>query len=326
MNQNLDQLRHILDSSTRVTLTTHINPDGDGLGSQIAFAEALRARGKSVQIINDSETPPLYRFLDPTGSITRYVPGVHDDVLARSEAIIVLDTNHPSRLGSMADVVQRSPAQKIIIDHHVDAHDFADVYFLDERSAATGALVYHILTSLGMPISSTSAQALYVAIMTDTGSFRFPKTDAALHRMVAELITLGADPVGAYQQVYEQDPPGRVRLLGMALAGIETAGDGAIAHMTVTSRMFKDTGTSEADVDRFAPFTLTIRGVRIGLMFTELEGLVKVSFRSKGDIAINKLAQEFGGNGHRNAAGARLPGRDLPGVIRDVLSRAVNYL
>lgn len=326
MNQRIDQLRQILDRSTRLILTTHINPDCDGLGSQIAFAEALTARGKQVQIINHSETPAPYRFLDPAGSIKAYLPAAHDGILAQSDAIVVLDTNHPGRLGSMAEVVQRSPARKIVIDHHLDAHDFADLYLLDEQSAATGAIVYRILTALEMPVSRSAAQALYIAIMTDTGSFRFPKTDADLHRVVADLITLGADPVSAYQQVYEQDPAERVRLLGLALTGLQTAGDGAIAYVAVTSRMFKETGTGEADIERFAPYTLRVKGVRIGLLFTELDGLVKVSFRSKGDIPINKLAQEFGGNGHRNAAGARLPGRDLEGVIRDVLARAVHYL
>lgn len=325
--QQIEQLRQALDSWQTIVLTTHVSPDCDGLGSELAFAAFLRKRGKDVSIINCSETPEPYRFLDPQGLIRQYDPARDDRAIAEAHAIIVLDTNQSGRLATMAAPVLASKAVKAVIDHHLDAEPFADLFLIDDSSAATGEIVYRILQELdGVPVDRESATALYIAIMTDTGSFRFPKTDADLHRIIAALIEQGADPVQAYQSVYEQDSPDRVRLLGKALGGLTTAHGGAVAYITVTGEMFRETATGEPDVERFAPYPLRLKGVRIGLMFTELPGMIKISFRSKGDIPINKLAQEFGGNGHKNAAGARIPGGDLQKVIKEVVERSRHYL
>ncbi|MEX2116222.1 MAG: bifunctional oligoribonuclease/PAP phosphatase NrnA [Bacteroidota bacterium] len=327
MIQQIEQLRRGIDSWRTIVLTTHVNPDCDGLGSELAFGAFLRKRGKTVSIINCSETPEPYRFLDPGGLIQRYEASRHDRSIAEADAIIVLDTNHPDRLTSLAAPILASKAVKVVIDHHLDADPFAGIFLIDDSSAATGEIVYRILEALGgLPIDQKSAEALYVAIMTDTGSFRFPKTDADLHRIVAALIEQGADPVQAYQKVHEQDSPNRVRLLGKALGGLATAHGGAVAYITVTAAMFKETATSEWDVERFAPYPLRLRGVQISFMFTELPGMIKISFRSKGDIPINKLAQEFGGNGHKNAAGARIPGGSLQQVVDQVVERSGQYL
>lgn len=327
MKQHIEQLRRSLETWRSVILTTHVGPDCDGLGSELAFASFLRKRGLSVSVINCSETPEPYRFLDPDGSILHYNPARHDNIIADADAIIVLDTNQPGRLASMAAPIQSSKAAKVVIDHHLDSDPFADLYLIDDSSAATGEIIYRILEALnGLPMDKTSAEALYVAIMTDTGSFRFPKTDADLHRVIAALIEQGADPVQAYQKVYEQDPPNRVQLLGKVLGGLATAHEGAVAYITVSASMFRETSTREADVERFVPYTLRIKGVQIGLMFTELPGLIKISFRSKGDIPINKLAQEFGGNGHKNAAGARISGASLQAVVEQVIERSRHYL
>ena len=308
-------------------LTTHISPDCDGLGSEIAFASFLSSNGKEVSIINCSETPVSYRFLDPEHIIHHYNPASHDRALASADAIVVLDTNQPGRLAAMAGPVQASKAKKIVIDHHLDADNFADLYILDDSSAATGEIVYRVLEAFNGPkVSAHVAQALYAAIMTDTGSFRFPKTDADLHRIVAHLIESGADPTLSYEQVYEQDSPNGIRLLGKTLGGFQTAHGGKIAYLTITAQMFEETGTGEPDVDRFAPYALAAKGVLIGLMFTELPGQIKISFRSKGDIPINILAQEFGGNGHKNAAGTRITGESLQEVVRRVVARSEHYL
>lgn len=327
MKQQIEQLRRGLDSWQTIILTTHVSPDCDGLGSELALAAFLRKRGKDVAIINCSETPEPYRFLDPQGWIRKYDPARDDRAIAEANAIIVLDTNQSGRMTTMAAPVLASKARKVVIDHHLDSEPFADLFLIDDSSAATGEIVYRILEELGgIPVDQDSAAALYIAIMTDTGSFRFPKTDADLHRIIAALIEQGADPVQAYQSIYEQDSPDRVRLLGMALGSLTTAHGGSVAYVTVTAKMFRETATGEPDVERFAPYTLTLKGVKIGLMFTELPGMVKISFRSKGDIPINKLAQEFGGNGHKNAAGARIPGGDLPQVVKEVIERSGNYL
>ncbi len=327
MKQEFTSFQTILRTHTRFILTTHVSPDGDGLGSELALAQYLDSSGKEVSILNHSPTPVTYEFLDPSRQITHFDPTRHTRVIAEADVIVVLDTNHPDRLGEMKNPVLSSRAKKVVIDHHLDADPFADLLILDERSAATGQIVFKLLEFLkGPALSPDTAQALYVALMTDTGSFRFPKTDAEVHRVTASLIERGADPVAAYQAIYEQSSQGKIQLLGRALASLKTAHHGALVYLTVTQKMFQETKTSEPDVDQFAPYTLSLKNVRIGLVFTELADQVKVSFRSKGDIPINKLAQEFGGNGHKNAAGARVMNGVLNEVVTNVIDRAAHYL
>jgi len=162
--------------------------------------------------------------------------------------------------------------------------------------------------------------------MTDTGSFRFPKTTPAVHRIVADLLEHGADPVETYRNIYDQGTANRLRLLGDVLSTLQLSHDGKVAHMSVSSEMFKETGTTEEDIENFINYTLTIAGVQIGLMFTDLHEVVKVSFRSRGDIAVNKLAQEFGGNGHKNAAGARIPAARIDTLRAQILASAEHYI
>jgi phosphoesterase RecJ-like protein len=326
VKSEIEQFKRVVEQCTAFVLTTHVSPDCDGLGSELALAEFLAGRGKTVSIINHSATPPPYEFLDPRGLIRQYTAAQHSTLLQGADAIIVMDTNQPERLGEMEGPVLSAKAKKVVIDHHLDAHPFASLYLLDDTAAATGEILFTLLEGLGARISATAAHALYIAIMTDTGSFRFPKTDADLHRIVATLIDRGADPVLAYQQVYEQDSPQRVRLLGMVLASLTMAHGGKLAYLTVTSDMLRETGTDESDIERFVPYTLRIGGVQIGLMFTDLGDWVKVSFRSKGEIPINNLAREYGGNGHKNAAGARIHGGNLRDIIQSVLSSAGKYI
>lgn len=322
-----EKLRELIDHHHRFVLTTHINPDGDGIGCEVALASFLRQRQKEVAILNHSPTPENYQFLDPDKDILQYNPTSHANLLARADVIFVLDTNSPQRLESLKEDVVKSSAVKVCIDHHLDTIEFADFHLIDENAAATGQIVYRLLHHLDhSAVNQKIATALYVAIMTDTGSFRFPKTDSELHRIIAQLIEFGADPVATYQQVYEQGSAQRLKLLGMALAGLTTERNNRIAYLTVTRKMLEETKTEEADTDNFVTYPLAIRGVQIGLLFTELRDGVKISFRSKGDIEINKLAQEFGGNGHKNAAGARVQRATLDDVLPSVLKHAQQYL
>jgi phosphoesterase RecJ-like protein len=175
-------------------------------------------------------------------------------------------------------------------------------------------------------ISAPIAQALFCAIMTDTGSFRYPRVDPETFRICAHLIDCGADPVGIYHEVYEQWTPGRMELLGEALASLQTDFDGKLAYITITQDILKKTGTTEVDTDNFTTHPMSVKGVVAGILFLELGNGVKISFRSKGDIPINELAKEFGGNGHKNAAGARLYDVSLQQVQERVLKAAGKYV
>lgn len=308
-------------------LTTHVNPDGDALGSELALARYLVSLGKVVTIINSDPTPSMYEFLDHANEITHFDQRKDAGVVEQVDVICVLDGNQLGRISSLEPHVRSSKAIKICIDHHLDPEPFADFYVVDDRVASTGQLIYQLIRTMYKGrLPKEIADPLYVAIMTDTGSFRFAKTDGALHRIVADLIDCGADPVLLYQQVYERVCPGRLQLLGRILSELKIAHEGKVALLTVTRSMFEETQTSEADTDDFINHTLTLSGVQIGLMFTELDGFVKISFRSKGDISINELAKEFGGNGHKNAAGARVANATIGDLVPEVLRHAKQYI
>lgn len=327
MQQAFEQLDQVIQRGRTFVLTTHISPDGDGLGSEVALAAYLKGLGKTVTILNHSALPSMYDFLDTGNAILQYDDALHRSTVESADVLLVVDTNHPDRLAGMKEAVLASKATKAIIDHHLDPDPFADFNVIDATASATGLIIFQFLSSRkNFSLSKEIATALYVAIMTDTGSFRFPKTDGTLHRAVASLIDAGADPVQIYQDVYERAPLNRVRLLGLVLSNLKTAHNGQVAYLTIPRSLFSETGTTEVDTDNFVPYALGLKGVRVGLMFTEMDGFVKISFRSRGDIWINKLAQEFGGNGHKNAAGARIAGGHLADVVKEVLEHSKRYL
>ncbi|MBN1397961.1 MAG: bifunctional oligoribonuclease/PAP phosphatase NrnA [Bacteroidetes bacterium] len=322
----LETLKTIIDSHEKFILTSHVNPDGDSLGSEVALARYIKSRNKQAAIINCNATPDNYSFLNSLYPILKFDQSMHESIFSGAEVIILVDVNSPDRLNSVGPFVNNSGAVKVCIDHHPEPGEFADINVIDEQSPATAEIIYYFITMAGGVIDQASATALYTAIMTDTGSFRFEKTDAEIHTITAHLLQAGADPVAIYEQVYEHSPAKRIRLLGMALAGLKTLYDGRLAYIVITRDMFKETGTTEEDTDSFVPYTLAIDGVKIGLMFSETDSFIKVNFRSKGDIPINELAKEFGGNGHKNAAGARISRLKLDDAVSQVLKQADRYL
>ncbi len=327
MNASVEQIRRTLDAHSTFVLTTHVNPDGDGLGSELALARFLEKCGKRVSVINHSATPENYRWLDPAGSIIRFVPERDRDALLDADCIVVLDTNHPERLRSLQPFVAQSKAAKIVIDHHLDPHPFADEYLIDASATSTGEIVYGLLASINPSLLDKQiAQSLYTAIMTDTGSFRYPRTRPETHEIAARLLSYGVDPTAVYVNVYENWTPGRMRLLGEVLDSMKTAYGGVLAYVVCTQHMFRETGTSEIETDNFTTYPMSIQGVRVGILFNELKDGVKISFRSKGSIPINLLAKEFGGNGHLNAAGARLFNAVLDDTVRAVIEKAEQFL
>jgi len=317
----------LFQSRKKFVLTTHLNPDGDGLGSELALGEWLARQGKTVHILNHSGTPEMYLFLDENQRIQKFDEARHAQILAEADVILVMDTNHPDRLRSMQRPVLSSPGVKICIDHHLEPAPFAQYYLIDDDATSTGEITYRLLLQLaGEQLSRLIASALYCAIMTDTGSFRYPRVDPEIHRIVAHLIECGADPITIYSRVYEQWSAGRMRLLGETLSTLTTEYNGRLAHVTVTQELLDKTDTTEEDTDNFTTYPMSVEGVVIGILFLELKESVKISFRSKGEISINELAQQFGGNGHKNAAGTRLHNVTLPSIKDQVIRASSAFL
>jgi phosphoesterase RecJ-like protein len=216
---------------------------------------------------------------------------------------------------------------KICIDHHQNPENFVQHFFIETQYSSTGEIIYDFLKETGLAkIDKSVAEPLYAAIMTDTGSFRFERTTPKLHRVIADLLETGVSPNYIYDQIYDQSNFGKIKLLGEALSSLQITGGGRIAYMSIDQAALLKTGAEEADVDGFVNYCLSIRGVQVGLLFFEVQDGFKISFRSKGTIPVNKLAQEFGGGGHINASGARMFNANMSEYIPLILKSAEKYL
>lgn len=302
-----DKVLNIINSNEKFILTTHFNPDGDALGSEIALAEFLKQKGKRIWIINNTPTPDNYKFLDPENKITVFDSNrkYHVEILQNAEVIIIVDISDWERLNDLGKLFRQSPAPKICIDHHHIESKFADIDIIYEAASSTGELIYEFLSYNNWEIKGRLAEALYTCILTDTGSFRFSNTSAFTLKMASHLLEVGVNARSLYQEIYENNSPGKMALMGSALTGIHYECGGTLAWFVITQEMFRAAKAEKWDTEGFPEIPRTIKGVEVSLMFTELgEKKTKISIRSKGRIIINDIAVKFGGGGHNFAAGA----------------------
>ena len=325
---NLNLLKDIILRHKSFLLSTHINPDADAIGSEIAFYFILKELGKECCIINHSETPYNLEFLDADKKIEKFDENKHKGIFNDVEVLVALDFNRSDRIVSMQKYFNESKREKICLDHHQDPEDFVDHYFIDSEYSATGQIIYDLIDKTKIvALSKETAYPIYTAIMTDTGSFRFERTTPEIHYIAANLLEHGVDPSGVFDKVYDQSKFSKLKLLGKTLASMELYGNrNEIGYMVITRKMFEETGAIESDTDGFVNYTLSVEKVRVGLLFTELDNGFKVSFRSKGEIPVNKLAAKFDGGGHINAAGARFLNKDIKKFINVVLAKAEEFL
>lgn len=321
------ELKKIIEENNSFLLTTHVNPDADALGSELAFYSVLKKLGKQVKIVNHSATPYNLEFMDEANLIEKFDPESHKTLFNEFDVCVVLDLNNASRTVRMESSIRGFKGIKVCIDHHQDPEEIFDLIVGGTDYSATGEILYKFIKETKLvELDGFISNQIYVAIMTDTGSFRFERTTPEVHQIASELISLGVNPTLVYDKVYNQFNFGRVRLLGEALSTIEMDETNKIAYMIVTKEMLEANNTSEADVDGFVNYCLTISSVEIGILFYELKDGIKISFRSKGEIAVNKLASEFNGGGHRNASGSRLFNTTIEEVKEKVISKAQQYL
>ena len=319
-------LADIITANQSFLLTTHVNPDADAIGSEIAFRILLKKLGKKSRIINHSGTPYNLAFLDSKNSIEKFVESLHKDALNSSDVLVALDFNRSDRLVSMKKGFIESTKLKICIDHHQDPEDFVDHYFIGVDYAATGHILYEFIVNTNIvEIDKELADPLYAAIMTDTGSFRFERTTAKIHLIAADLLNKGANPTEIYDNLYDESKLSKLKLLGRCLNSLKLIHYDKIGYMVITQNDFNEFNAIESDTENFVNNILSIEGVKLGMLFIELKNGFKVSFRSKGIIPVNKLAGEFGGGGHTNAAGARFKDSKLHDMIPIILKEAEKY-
>lgn len=304
----IQQLDRELIRGRRVALSTHMNADGDGCGSEVALARMLAARGLDVRIVNPTPWPPLFDFLldDEVRNETKRGSAA----LRGIDLLIVLDISDVTRLGALTGSVRALDVPKLVIDHHIASNDPAgNIVLTDVDACATGELVYDFACVLGLEITPAIAEALYVAILTDTGSFRFSNTSPRCHAIASDLLARGVDPEQMYTRIYASAPAGRVRLLADVLATLGIDDAAGLTWLTMPAGALERHGVRQEDLDGIVEHARSIAGTRMALFFRDLGyGKVKVSFRSTGDVDVNAFARQFGGGGHAKAAGALIAG------------------
>jgi phosphoesterase RecJ-like protein len=315
----IERLAREFRAGRSVVLSTHINADGDGCGSEAALAVILTSLGMSVKIVNPTPWPETYDFLLGGAVVDASAEGA--SALKKADLLIVLDISDVKRLGNLADTVRGLRIPKLVIDHHIASDEPpSDEILSDTDACATGELIYDVAVTLGKEITPQMAVGLYVAILTDTGGFRFANTTARCLAVASQLLAAGVEPEEMYRRLYASHPIGRLHLLRDALATLEVDPAYGISWISVAAGAAEEYGLKSDDLEGLAEHPRSVGGTRMAIFFRDLgHGKIKVSFRSTGDVNVNEFARKFGGGGHARASGAL-----IPGTIEEVRHTVVN--
>ena len=301
-----------------VALSTHINADGDGCGSEAALARLLRQMGITAQIVNPTPWPPMFDFILGDDVEDRSAAGA--SAVERADRLIVLDISDVKRLGTLAPAVRALKTPPLVIDHHLPGEEPpGSIRVTDVTACATGELVYDFAATLGLEITPAIATTLYIALLTDTGGFRFSNTSPRCHAIAARLLAAGVDPEEMYRRIYASVPRGRLRLLRDALDTLEVDEAKGLAWVSIAAGALEKYDVSSESLDGIAEYPRSVMGVKLALLFRDLgHGKVKISFRSVRGVDANALAKQFGGGGHARASGAM-----VSGTMDDVRERVI---
>ena len=304
----IERLAAELKRGQTVALSTHINSDGDGCGSEAALARLLGQMGIAAHVVNPTPWPPMFTFLLGDDVRDRSADGAA--ALQGTDRLIVLDISDVKRLGALAPAVRALTLPPLVIDHHLPGEEPpGTINVTDVAACATGELVFDFAATLGLEITPAIATALYVALLTDTGGFRFSNTSPRCHAIAARLLAAGVDPEEMYRRIYASVPKGRLWLLRDALDSLEVDDAKGLAWVTIAAGALEKYEVSGEDLDGIAEYPRSVSGVRLALLFRDLgHGKVKISFRSVRGVDANALAKRFGGGGHARASGAMVAG------------------
>ena len=297
-------------TAEHIVLSTHVNADGDGAGSQAAVAAWLAALGKQPRIVNPTPFPPHFRYLVEDEWIVDLGDARFEQVCARAQLLLVLETGEPKRIGKVLNALAGKTT--CVIDHHPAAeHGFEGLTFLDPEACATGELVFDLLhvANAAEPWARSCAEGIYTAIVTDTGSFRFSNTTFRAHLVAGDMIRRGVDPEATYKQLFATVPLRRIKLLRAALDHLETDAELPITWLSVPRVIAQETDATSEDMEGLVDHARSIEGTEVALLFRETaDGGTKVSLRSNGETDVNAIARQFGGGGHVKASGAVIAG------------------
>ncbi len=312
-------LQKIITNHDSFVLTSHCRADCDAVGSELALARILESLGKQVRIVNGDAVPEHIRFLDAENRVCELGKSATQQELLELDCLIVVDTSAWGQLGPMADVVRDFPGTRVVVDHHVSQDDMEAEVFKDSAAEATGRLILELCEALAVPLTKPIALPLFTAIATDTGWFRFSSVTEKTFLALAKLVAAGVNPPEVFSALFEQHSLPRLYLRGRILEHVVADLGGRLMSTTVTREDFAETGANTTDTEDAINTLLTVAGAEVAVLFVELpEGKTKVSLRSRSDFDVRAIAAQFGGGGHRAAAGVSFEG-DLQTTRKAVL-------
>lgn len=322
--QSLNTVKTKIAELKSAVILSHRSPDGDSIGSSLALRNFLMQKGLEITTITPDPAPDFLDWLDGFKEIINFEHHASDckEKIASAEIIFCLDYNDPSRIGGLESAFhENTTAFKVNIDHHRDPKDFCDVQYSDIQASSTAELIYRFIDELGELnfLNKAMSEAMYTGILTDTGSFRFSSTTEKTHHVTAELIAKGVQPDLIYRHIYDSYSAERLKLLGYALyKAMKLYQNDQLAVIALDADELKNFNFKRGDTEGLVNYPLSIKSVQVSILLTEKDGLVKMSFRSKGEIPVNDFAKKyFGGGGHFNAAG---------GACKDTMAATLNIL
>lgn len=325
---DIKKTKELLQVANNIVITCHKGPDGDAIGSSLALYSYLSKFKKKVHVIVPDEYPDFLKWLPSNDHILIYEDQKEDcdTIINSADLIFTLDFNSLHRTGNMQEILSSTSAKFIMIDHHQQPDDYAEVTYSDVSICSTCQMIYHFIESLDelKSIDTNIANCIYTGIMTDTGSFRFRSTTSTTHRVIANLIDIGIDNAQIHQNVYDNNSYNRLQLLGKSLNNLKVIPELNTAYISLSADELHQFNSQKGDTEGVVNYALSLKGVKLAAIFKEDNSsqLIKMSFRSKGDFSVNELARtHFNGGGHINAAGAV---SDLP--LEDTLEKFISIL
>ena len=325
VNKRSDLVARTLIDSKTILLTTHKDPDGDGLGAATALYHALRQLGKDVRLISNDPLPQRYSFLDALEVLEVYDADLHDVAISHTDVIVLLDAATPSRTGRMHHALLSARAHSVVIDHH-PPHEWGDVKLVDTNAASTCELVEQMIDTLEVELTPQIAEALYAGMVYDTQCFMTPNTTSATHKRAARMLTAGASLERVHDALFGSWPKGRLGIQGRFLSGLKSDTSGRITWGIIKQDDLREYQVEPTVLDGFVNIALSTAGTQLAILFIERgTGEVGLSFRGRGGVVVNGLAESFGGGGHKRAAGASVKG-DIRTIVCEVVEAATRLL
>ena len=307
----MDQLKEILSGHQNIIITTHVNPDGDAIGSSLALKNFLDKLGHNTHVIVPNDYPEFLKWMKSNNSIINFSSSksLSQNLIEDSDIIFCLDFNNLNRINDLGELINDSSSKKVLIDHHLEPDNFYDFKIHDVEASATAELIYDLLIDLDSSlIDKDISECIYTGILTDTGSFKFSSTSSKVHKIVADLIERGINISDISNRIYDNNSIDKLKLIGFSLSQkLELTCDGRVAYIVLSRQDLIDHNFKKGDTEGLVNYALSISNVNMATLIIETKERIKFSFRSIGGFSVNKFARDhFNGGGHKNASGGSL--------------------